>query len=241
MRARAWRAWICRQPATAVTGPGCRDRHGAGHGLNRTHTDTASCGACSPVREHGVRRGCLARRLIASLDHSGTGQAPRLPAGRPPVGGQDGVGDLGQVGADHVGPLPSGSSTLPGRATKAAAKPARAAPATSQACAAISRTSPTATPNRSAAMRYGSGAGLRRRTVSADSTSSEAPPSCLPRVRLGGSFRAGGGRQQVAFDRSVSVWVRGWHHAPAVTLLAHDRHGVPTRTVCELTKVAQGP
>jgi hypothetical protein len=45
----------------------------------------------------------------------------------------------------------------------------KAAPATSQAWAAISRTWSTATPRRSAAITYGSGAGLSRPTVSADS------------------------------------------------------------------------
>jgi hypothetical protein len=53
---------------------------------------------------------------------------------------------------DDLGTVHQGVEHLAG-ATKAVAEPARAAPATSKAWAAISRTSPTATTSRSAAIR----------------------------------------------------------------------------------------
>src|SRR5713101_4696675 len=73
------------------------------------------------------------------------------------------------------GPSTSGSSTIPGRATNAAAQPARRAPAISQAWAAISLRSPMATPRRSATIRYGSGAGFKRWTASAEKIRSKYP------------------------------------------------------------------
>jgi hypothetical protein len=52
---------------------------------------------------------------------------------------EDGVGDLGEVGADDLGPLDQRVQDLAGQATKAVAQPALAAPATSQACADLHR------------------------------------------------------------------------------------------------------
>ena len=68
------------------------------------------------------------------------------------------------------GCAPIGLSTMPGRATNAALHPALSAPDTSQEWAATRRTSDGSTSNVSATDRYGSLAGLGRRTVSAEIT-----------------------------------------------------------------------
>ncbi len=89
------------------------------------------------------------------------------------VADEDLVHHIGDVGTTTSGCGPSGLSTIPGRATKAAAHPAASAPATSHACAATRRTSPTSTPVALATARYGSGPGLSCRTLSADRTTSK--------------------------------------------------------------------